>query len=72
MSEYVAQRIRESRAAQPERALEYSPWPSRLSLTLKVQGVIFVAVITALFLALWFSGHFPFGVPRGPGEPIDV
>lgn len=72
MSEYVAQRIREARAAHPDRALQYSPWPSRLALTLKVQGVIFVAVLAALFLALWFSGHFPFGVPRGPGEPIDV
>ncbi len=72
MSEYVAQRIRAARAAQPERALEYSPWPSRLSLTLKVQGVIFVAVLGALFLSLWFSGHLPLHGPQGPGEPIDV
>ena len=72
LSEYVAQRIREERAAHPDRALEYSPWPSRLSLTLKVQGVIFAAVIGALFLSLWYSGHWPSGIPRGPVEPIEV
>jgi len=72
MSQYVVERVRDARAAQPERALEYSPWPSRLSLTLKVQGVIFVAVLGALFLSLWFSGHWPSGIPRGPGEPIEV
>ena len=72
MSQYVVERVRDARVAQPERALEYSPWPSRLSLTLKVQGVIFVAVLGALFLSLWFSGHWPSGIPRGPGEPIEV
>jgi len=72
MSEYVAGRIREARAAHPDRALEYSPWPSRLALTLKVQGVIVTAVLAALFLSLWFSGHLPFQGPHGSGEPIDV
>jgi hypothetical protein len=72
MSEFVAAHIRETRAAHPERQLDYSPWPSRAGLSFKVQGLILFAFLAALLLSLWFAGILPFHAPPGNGSPISV
>lgn len=72
MSEYVAQRVREARAAHPDRALEYTPWPSRAALTFKVMGTMLLLLAVAVLLSLWLAGMLPTSHPGGAGEPIEV
>ncbi len=72
MSEYVAKRVRETRAAHPERALEYTPWPSRAGLTFKVTGALLLLLVVAVLLSLWLAGMLPTSHPGGAGEPIQV
>jgi hypothetical protein len=72
MSEYVAERVRETRAAHPERALQYTPWPSRAALTLKVMGAMLLLLAVAILLSLWLAGMLPTSHPVGAGEPIQV
>lgn len=65
LSEYVTRRVQEARAANPERALEYTPWPSRAMLTLKVYVPFLFSLIAAFALSFWIR----FGVlPGGGGE----
>jgi hypothetical protein len=69
LSEYVARRVQDARAASPERALEYTAWPSRAMLTLKVHVPFFLSVVAALALSFWIQ----FGaLPGGGGEGGDA
>jgi hypothetical protein len=72
MSEYIAGRVRETRAAHPERELEYTPWPSRAGLTFKVMGALLVLLAVAILLSLWLAGMLPTSHLGGAGEPIQV
>jgi hypothetical protein len=73
MSEYVARQVRDARAASPERALEYTPWPSRIVLTLKVHVPFFLSILAALALSFWIEfGELPGGGRNGGGAPTRV
>jgi hypothetical protein len=73
LSEYVIRRVQEARAANPERALEYTAWPSRAMLTLKVHLPFLLSLIGAFALSFWIQfGVLPGGGGGGGDAPTRV
>ena len=71
MSEYVAGRVKSTRAEHPDRALEYTRWPSRVALNLTVQGALILSVVAALGLSVWLHFDAIFRErPPAPGTRI--
>ena len=71
MSQFVARKAREARAARPEYGLEHGGWPSRAGLTLRVTGSFAVLFLGSLMLATWlYARGSADALPRNPGlEP---
>ena len=65
--------MRAARAANPERALEYTHWPSRAGLTLKVITGFLLSLFAALALSFWIEfGGLLSGGKDGAGPRILV
>lgn len=75
MSEFVEERVRAARAARPELALTYGPWPSRAGLTFKVTLALLLIFAGAMALATWIyvKGIVDReGLRPGTGPPISA